>query len=254
MADSSSASTSSDTTIDYEPVVSQRGRGKGRGRGKSTSARGKGSARGRGGTRGKRKQTGTFHLGSDEVSRLNHLKEERKRKADDLVDRLSEEGARKILKAVAEKMPSLVIDLAEQLQREEGPSSPGPDEPDQPNQPHWCICGRCREMPTDSSRVCCGMRPELCHSIMPEMDLTITDPGVLQLQQLYRNDVFARLAVLEEDVNASMRHAAYRQYVLFHHGKLGQGERRPVPSCATWVIRDKYPDPNNYYIEYVPSW
>jgi hypothetical protein len=37
------------------------------------------------------------------------------------------------------------------------------------------------------------------------MDLTITDPGVLQLQQLYRNDVFACLAALEEDVNANMR-------------------------------------------------
>jgi hypothetical protein len=43
-----------------------------------------------------------------------------------------EEGARKILKAVAEKMPSLVIDVTDQLQGEEGPSSPASEEPDQP--------------------------------------------------------------------------------------------------------------------------
>ena len=72
-------------TVDYEPVISQRGRsrgrGKGRGRSPSSSARGKGSGRGRGGAREKRKQTGAFHLDRDEVSRLQHLKEERKRKA-----------------------------------------------------------------------------------------------------------------------------------------------------------------------------
>ncbi|KAL4234519.1 hypothetical protein ACF0H5_006162 [Mactra antiquata] len=110
--------------------------------------------------------------------------------------------------------------------------------------------GRCPQM----CLVCVVMRPDLCHSIMPEMDLSITDEGVLQIQQLYRNDMFRRFAVTEEDINASMRHAAYRQYILFHFGKLGHGIRRPVPSCCTWFIRDKYPDPNNYYVPFEPSY
>ncbi|KAL4237580.1 hypothetical protein ACF0H5_002294 [Mactra antiquata] len=60
-------------------------------------------------------------------------------------------------------------------------------------------------MPSDVSHVCCGMRPDRCHSIMPEMDLSITDKGVLQFQQLYKNNMLRHSAVIEEDINASMR-------------------------------------------------
>ncbi len=77
------------------------------------------------------------------------------------------------------------------------------------------------------------------------MDILILEPMVLRLQRQYRNDVFG----LEEtaDENKSNRHAAYRQFILWQHGYLGMGDRRVIPSCCVWRIRDQYPDPFGQY-------
>ncbi|KAH3844985.1 hypothetical protein DPMN_087254 [Dreissena polymorpha] len=85
------------------------------------------------------------------------------------------------------------------------------------------------------------------------MRLMILDAGVLHTQMLYRNYVFVRHAAIEKD-NKSFRHAGYRQYILIHHGRLGLGVRRPVPSCCTLAIPNTFPDPDGFYVSYEPSW
>lgn len=85
------------------------------------------------------------------------------------------------------------------------------------------------------------------------MNLVILDPFTLHLQQRFRNDIFARDARTQEDVNKSSRHAAYRQFILWIYGRLHRKDRRVVPSCCVKVIRDRYPDPEGNYKGFIPA-
>ena len=52
------------------------------------------------------------------------------------------------------------------------------------------------------------------------------DPLVLQINMAYWADIFVRNP--DEDTTA-LRHAAYRQFVLWRHGRLGTNVRRACP-------------------------
>lgn len=118
----------------------------------------------------------------------------------------------------------------------------------------WCTCENCREMATDAERKCCGQGPEYCISKLPHFDLYCLEDGYLHIHRDYRNDVLVVGEVREPgDDNRQFRYAAYRQYIFWQHGSMGQGNRRVIPSCCIWRIRDKYPDPHGQYTGFLPT-
>ena len=87
------------------------------------------------------------------------------------------------------------------------------------------------------------------------MQILVLELMVLRLARNYRNDMQAlpREEDPDGDEHRAMRHAAYRQFVLWQSGYLGKGDRRVIPSCCTWKIRDRFPDPFGQYTGFKPN-
>ena len=125
-------------------------------------------------------------------------------------------------------------------------SDPGP-----PNEvPDWCNCQNCRPMPTQDENKCCTRAERPCITTNPLFTQLVLDANVLDIAMHYREDVL----VLEHPRNnENFWHTAYRQYVLWQHGRLGQGNRRVIPSCCVLAIRYQYPSPNGIYTGFRPA-
>lgn len=88
-------------------------------------------------------------------------------------------------------------------------------------------------------------------SFFQDVEVLILNEGVLKLARLYRKDVLVFQE--DEDLKRANRHQAYRQFILWTHGRLTSGDRRVIPSCCVWRIRDRFPDPFSQYTGFVPS-
>ncbi|KAI8503698.1 hypothetical protein Bbelb_186690 [Branchiostoma belcheri] len=66
-----------------------------------------------------------------------------------------------------------------------------------------------------------------------DIDLYILDPGTIRFARNYRNDMLALQDPQEPGADhREFRHAAYRHYVLWQYGRLGEGNRVVIPSCC----------------------
>lgn len=139
--------------------------------------------------------------------------------------------------SVFEDRRSLLVDL---LQQRHTPHVPPAYE-----QPNWCICGKCREMPTQKERKCCKRRT--CLSLDQTFYEVCQNGTTLEVAINSRCDI--RVDVPSFD-RKTLRHTAYRQFVMWRHGPLGAGNRVVIPSCCVWAIRMKYPSPDNRYTGY----
>ncbi len=124
--------------------------------------------------------------------------------------------------------------------------------PDQPLEAlPWCRCHRCRNMPTQEERKCCRpRRGQHCISTTGEFARLCLDHMVLHVAMRAQEDLLAEPEVRN---NAAYRHQAYRVFIYWQHGRLGHGNRRVIPSCVVWAIRDMWPEPTGIYKGFIPG-
>ena len=122
-----------------------------------------------------------------------------------------------------------------------------PQPPTSPTQlPSWCICGHCRPMIESNERVCC--RNETFDHEHDDFHFIVLDQRTLRIAILNNADW---LNGPWRFTPATCRKAAYRQYILWYWGHLCFGNRRVIPSCIVWKIRDQYPEPDGEYMRYM---
>jgi hypothetical protein len=115
---------------------------------------------------------------------------------------------------------------------------------------HWCSCVHINVILYHSFNIWIlfwQLRVE--YIFFQSFEVLILDEGVLALARLYRRDVFED----EADTRKANRHQAYRQFILWTHGRLSAGDRRVIPSCCIWKIRDKFPDLFGQYTGFISS-
>ena len=76
------------------------------------------------------------------------------------------------------------------------------------------------------------------------MDVLL-QPFLLDVHDRQRNEI---LVLETERGHKERRHAAYRLFVFWWKGRLGAGNRKVIPSCVVWRVRDCYPDPYGNYV------
>jgi len=98
-------------------------------------------------------------------------------------------------------------------------------------------------MPQPVENVCCRKRQ--CITTTDFFQSVVLDSNVLSIAIVNRSDVYADTP---DYTPASYRKAAYRQWILWQHGYLGRANRRVIPSCVVWSVRDHYPSPIGVYL------
>ncbi|XP_052694199.1 P2X purinoceptor 7-like [Crassostrea angulata] len=230
-----SSSPESSSSSDFRRI---RGRGRGRRRGRRP-----GGVRGRG-VRGVRGVGARRRINQEAAAeRVAAAREQRDIQLRATIATLEEQTLRNLVGRICERDPTFVFDVLNEASQNERRQGYHPQPSD--GVPSWCTCNHCREMPSEIEKLCCGQTPTNCFSIVPDFQRVVLDDLVLLVARRYREDIIA--AAPDADLNRGNRHAAYRQFILWHHGHLGARNRRVIPSCCVWRIRDKFPDTFSQY-------
>ena len=91
-----------------------------------------------------------------------------------------------------------------------------PEQPEYNDQPEWCKCGVCIVMPTQAENKCCTQTVRPCITTHPLFYQIVLDPNILDIAMRYKEDV---LAMEHPRNNENFHPTAYRQFVLWQHGK-----------------------------------
>ena len=125
-----------------------------------------------------------------------------------------------------------------------GDDSPDGSDDDEHTQPPpdpplpWCRCRHCRPMPTQVEQKCYKpKRGHNCITTTGEFARLCLDHMVLEVAMRVNEDLMADEQVRN---NAAYRHQAYRVFIYWQHGRLRPGNRRVLPSCAVWAIRNMF--------------
>lgn len=128
----------------------------------------------------------------------------------------------------------------------------------------WCLCGGCKAMETEIESLCCLDTNEIMDEYF-DGNQCISDSEGFESVCLSKHSLKAAITAKKyyktkkDDPNneqkpeqkpkpipnEAFRYAGYRQFVFWVYDNLEQGERKVIPSCAVWKIRERFKKADN---------
>ncbi len=165
----------------------------------------------------------------------------------ELCENLDKEQVTNLLEKMVKFSPTLWNLVAVSFQADNTTESSLMETTEEP--PHWCACGICRPMPKEEENVCCEIKwknhehPLFQNRVLTEHNLELA----MQSNADFSNYPF------DPANNACWRYTVYRQYTLWVWGKFRRRNRKVIPSCIVWKIRDRFPDQRENYTGFMDA-
>lgn len=122
------------------------------------------------------------------------------------------------------------------------------------NEDNWCKCERCHDEKRKIDQVCCcqlSIERERTDCLCNEEEFKH-----ICLYKPYLEVILIGLSKTRGDYlekttsNRSYRFAAYSTFTWWAHGKLGRYNRKVIPSCIIWKIRELFPEEDGNYVNF----
>ena len=124
----------------------------------------------------------------------------------------------------------------------------------------WCPCGNCKNEKRETDCLCC-QKIDAVNGIFPNKQvkcvLMCEEFQTLCLDKVILNNGLTGLHETRGDPiednfpNRSLRYATYKEFMWWVFKKLRKGNRRLIPLCALWKIRELYPEADENYVMYL---
>ncbi|XP_033101508.1 P2X purinoceptor 7-like [Anneissia japonica] len=147
----------------------------------------------------------------------------------------------------------------QQFQRQ--PSSSSRPRLSRLNNTDWCRCGNCRPMPKEKECLCCHEGEDFSEK-MTDVDCILKnesfkkvclDKEILEVVFASRKELLGEGINHDELNNRNYRHIGYRCFIWWVYNRLKKRDRRVIPSCCVWAIRDQFPSVDGDYTGFIDA-
>ena len=144
------------------------------------------------------------------------------------------------------------------LEKENGPEL---DAKQRKGNTDWCLCGKCKAMETERESLCCLDTNEIPDDYFEGNCITESEgfesvclsrhglKAAIRAKKYYKEKNNPKKSKPDEPkkpiTNVTFRYAGYRQFVFWVYDDLKKGERKIIPSCVVWSIRERFPKSEN---------
>ena len=128
----------------------------------------------------------------------------------DRIEQMTDEERKNLLISAGRNHPSFFLGMIDQVPHGSFHPQPEGDSPD------WCSCGKCRDMPTQQERLCCGRPLNSCQSDLPVIFPHTSHYWFCHILSTQKKNSLAQREKSREEITFSKNRTMYIQNTPLH--------------------------------------